>query len=1018
MAKRSNPPRQDTPEVPKITSKIEMVGREREIARLRDYLRARRSRNYVYWKAGGGLGKTRLLEELLACVRLAGDGYYSSGIIDLYHTDTHGRSDVEQLIVENVDQDHQQFQHYRARRAEYVRLRDLGASATELEERRVKLSELFTTEFNQMAEEAHKIVLIFDTVEYLQYESSLVEAEAGLDTVDTRLKPWLLTVLPKLLNVLVVFAGRPKLAAPGEHVDPQARLEEDFTRVFGADLEILDLQPLTLEETREFVARLPHGTAMLGESYLAVAHTLTGGRPIFIHLLVDLFNVLGQHQIEIRDLLDRCQPLVAAPADDPQLKVQREEFNQLLLDSIFNGPDVFGGYLGKIALMPKGVNRDILIESTGLPANEADALLAQLRTLSFVKLPGRLDATAGAPAQPHLDRLFLHDEMYNQLTSKVIRNLRLEERAAARHVVAGFYMPRIENLEGQMGRPLPPDKRIALRDELRKLQVERLYYYLVQDPQRGYAEYRALSDQANRDRQVGFSMRLLDEFLRFYNAPERQQQFEKAGITRERVIRENALLWLERFHWWARYERAILFGQRIIEAPEVFYIGPDDVALMGNVVALWARAWAIQHGCDETVLRRAVDALKAVRAAPPGADVEQARALKQARARLATSIGFLLDQGGELGAPESEDADYYAEAEATFRELDCCRDELAMLLNNIAYRSAARGQIMGARPRAQEALTMNRELHQRYSTGLSLTTLANIEHIDGNWREAEHHAEEAHAIFDELQDTRGRVLAMVAMAQAERKRAKYEIQKGRADEAARGLLDQAQAHLEGALRIAKDAGLRIELPIVLSKLGKVYRELGRLVTGLEGPLKGHSFYRKSEQAFKEALELPELTLLERFGMLVDYGEMLWALDLEAARKVLQQFEAEWTERLQGPALTPDLDLKAVRIEFCRPLGKYFRLKARIALREGDLKTALADFARAYACFHLFSRTTKDREALVELLSDELQPRPREQKRIVIEDLEQMAGRIVPAGSIEDLIDALSDLLSVRRKARG
>ena len=62
-----------------------------------------------------------------------------------------------------------------------------------------------------------------------------------------------------------------------------------------------------------------------------------------------------------------------------------------------------------------------------------------------------------------------------------------------------------------------PEARIPLRERLQKLQVEQLYYLLAQDPRAGYQEYRTLSDQANRERQVGFAMRLLDEFLRFYN---------------------------------------------------------------------------------------------------------------------------------------------------------------------------------------------------------------------------------------------------------------------------------------------------------------------------------------------------------------------------------------------------------------------------------------------------------------------------------------------------------------------
>jgi hypothetical protein len=60
-----------------------------------------------------GLGKTHLLEALPPWVEKAGSGFDSSGIIDLYHTDTHSSSDVERAIVNGLDSEHKYFAHYR-----------------------------------------------------------------------------------------------------------------------------------------------------------------------------------------------------------------------------------------------------------------------------------------------------------------------------------------------------------------------------------------------------------------------------------------------------------------------------------------------------------------------------------------------------------------------------------------------------------------------------------------------------------------------------------------------------------------------------------------------------------------------------------------------------------------------------------------------------------------------------------------------------------------------------------------
>ncbi len=999
-------------EGPDITHKIAMVGRKAEIDRLTVLLRARKARHFVYYWAHGGLGKTRLLEELLLKVQEEGPGYHASGIIDLYHTDTHSNSDVERLIVEGLDPEGRWFQGYRNDRQHYLKLRELGADSRYLERRRSQLSERFVAEFNQMADgEAHKLVLTFDTVELLQYESSLVEEKAGLDTVNTRLKPWLLSVLPQLRNVLVVFAGRPKESAPGEQTSPQARLVNDLTSAFGDELSIVELLPLTRDETEEFIHKLPDGDVVLPEKYWAVAHKLTGGRPIFLHLLTDLLRSLAEDPKRIYDMLDGCQELIDVVEDDPALQTARKNVQETILKSIFNSTHEWGQYLGLIALMPKGVDWSILVETTGLRPGEAGKLLAWLRPLSFVKeykrpvMQEQESGTTDEAMQLHMYRLFLHDEMYALLTMPdVVQNLRMNERRVARDLVLAYYTPRIEELLSQLDRPLTPEARIPLRERLQKLQVERLYYLLAQDPRTGYQEYRRLSDQANRDRYVGFAMRLLDEFLRFYNNPDRRKQFSDAGIDPERVVRENSLLWLERFHWWGQYRRAVEFSEQVRTDPMTFHIGPDDAAILGNVVALWARGRAVLFGYEPKTVAQAVQILDQVRAA-----AARGGGVGLAHARLATSIGYHLGLGGNL----AEASGYYLEALGAFRELDCCWDELAMLLNNLAGLYASLGQMILARPQAHEALGLNEAHSQRYSKGLTLSTLATIENIDGNWREAQQDAEEARQIFNELEDAHGLVLALLAIGQAKRKRAKYEIQKNRKREEARQLLEEGRAHLEEAIKLAEQAELRGDIALLFSKLGKMYRELGRVVTELENPRAGSIFYRYSEETFKRALAMAELGALERAGMSVDYAEMLFVWgNTDAAKVVLRQFEMEWTTRHNQPPLDGHLDLERVSPQFRRPLGKFERLQGQIALAEAKEEEALAHFAQAFICFHLFSPAVKDKETLVELLYDELRPLPAARKRELIGRLRTMSSSEAAPEAMRAFVQSLGLLLGV------
>ena len=158
-----------------------VIGRQEELQRIIKYLQARGESNFLYYYGSGGLGKTRLLEEVQRMVGALAErdgGYHCSGIIDLYHTDTHATSDLERLIVEGLDPEESIFSAYHTERAKYELLRERGADPSQLEELRGQLSTFFIQGADRMALDARKLVILFDTVELLQYESSIVEKAA------------------------------------------------------------------------------------------------------------------------------------------------------------------------------------------------------------------------------------------------------------------------------------------------------------------------------------------------------------------------------------------------------------------------------------------------------------------------------------------------------------------------------------------------------------------------------------------------------------------------------------------------------------------------------------------------------------------------------------------------------------------------------------------------------------------------------------------------------------------------
>jgi tetratricopeptide (TPR) repeat protein len=1027
MSVATNAPTALSPEVKVFSSRAPLVGRAAELERLDRYLHARGERHFVYYLADGGLGKTRLLEELEQKVKAAGPKFSFSGIMDLYHTDTHSNSDVEHTIVQGLDPAEHYFPRYRAERTQYIRIRERGADPGELERRRQQLSGMFVEECNRMALEAHKLVLCFDTIELLQYESSIVEERARLDEVDARLKPWLLKTLPQLHNVLVVFAGRPRQPASDEaSASLHVRLLKDMETAFRREdshWEAIELKPFTQAETDEFIHSLSGSRELIPAGVLPLVHRLTEGRPIFLHLILDLIGRLSQEPGRILALFDQWADLAQSNEGDAQLQGARHEVQEAILASLQNDAGDLSGYFARLALMPKGIDADVLQEVFGMTLLEAQKFLDRIRPLSFVKQhKGRLGA--------QLERFFLHDEMYRLLTSPtLISYVRVEERAMAARLATSYYVHRITEMTEQQQQQQDPAARAGLRRQLQQLQVEQLYYLLAQDVHAGYDKFRKLSDQAHRDRQVGFSMQLLDEFLRFYNTPARRRLFAMAEIEPEQVTRENALLWLERFHWWASYERAVAFAETLMADPVGFHIRDEDLASWGNLYAFWVRDRTILYGYEPATIEKARPALDALRLCrSPG------RAELLARARLATSIGYMLDQGGLLDSA----APCYVEAKTAFSSLNGYRDELAMLLNNMAYLYATQGQMTLARSLASEALRINRELNNIYSRGLTLATLANVEIRRGDYRQAADYGKEALGLFQELEDAHGTVLALLSCAQADRKQAKYKLLKeGKLEEAHTNLLGAASVSLptgvlpsagaalflERALETAARAGLENELPRLHVKLGKVYRDAGVLLEQLQEPDMAKNYYGKSEAEFRQALDLPGLNKLDRADAIVDFAEGLFVAGrIDAANQRLQEFRLElgryYVEPLnpkesQKPLDQPENELPS---QYYRPLAKAERLRGQMAMKRDDTSQALIHYATAYDYFVRFSSVASELEDMVEMVYTQLNnlpPEKRQQQQRHMKGLYDWVNQL-PASyrKLRKFVDTLCTLLGV------
>jgi len=927
-----------------IAPRIHLIGRNVYLEEFRDILMKRGENHYRYYKADGGIGKTRLEEEFFEIVQSAGPGYYCTGIIDLYHTDTHSTSDIERVIVENIDPEKKYFENYRHDRALYERMRERGANPETLEQQREKLSGLFVDDWDQMAQDAKKLVILFDTVELLQYESGVVEEEAGLDKVDARVKAWMLKRLPPLHNALIIFAGRPKQSQ-------QQRLEEDMKRAFKDNLKICSLESFTVEETEEFLREQQVDDLTISKLLMPAVWKLTNGRPIYLHLLADLLLRMMPDQFDPLTLIRKIGTqlsLVALPDDDPKVVEARQAFQTEILQGIVRGTGMLGDYLQLIAYMPKGVTQNIFEKVLGLPQDEAEDLMHTLKSLSIVK---QYKPPKGGE-RLHEDWLFLHDEMYDLLNphdpAPLNRPNIVGERVISSSLVASFYDPEIRILEDRI-KSLPYEERSHDRERLVKLEVERMYYLLVQDVWKGYAEYKRLSDRTNRQHQVGGSMRLLDEFLRFYHKfPARRERFKDAGIPYEQVVRDSTEMWVERFYWWGQTENVERFADNVLAGPGRFHLGDEFAGILANICALWGHSKAMLYGYQPEVIGKMETTREILLARK---DLNSPELL--AKARLSNALGFSYRQGGLY----DQSVKYYRESEACFRLLGSHKDELAILLNNLAYIYAKQGKRLLAFPKVYESLRITEELGQEYSRGLTLSALSAIEGLFGEFGKANRDAQLAREIFTELADRWGLILVDQNIGFERRKRAKSDLERGKSEIGeARQVLKEAQTRLEAALLQAKDYPSKNAA--ILWELGKVFREMGKTAV-LEYDMQteeSREHFRASREKLNEAISLTRVDAkVEIADLYQDLAECFFVSgDSLEAEKYL-----EWAEKMLGVdpkfiGKTEPLKKDEFPSHYFLPLGKIMRLRGDMAFFDGKPLAGTILYNLAYYYFGLFS----------------------------------------------------------------
>lgn len=792
-----------------------LIGRQKFVHMIRQAIANDSGKSHVfYFVAAGGMGKTRLLEEVGA---LPGqqNSFLWSGIIDLYHSETHSPGGLRAAIARGFDPGGASFREYWELRQQFQDRRSAGEMGPALETLQQRLDEVFLEEYAALASR-HRLVLCFDTLELIQYESDTVQQICQVDDISTLIKNWLVAYIPRLPNTVTIFAGRPR---PDDR--QQKKLDQEFQQAFAVENINYHRESLDVLSDGEFQAYLeamqqqrPRLREFLNSpEIIAQISDLTARNPIRIGLVVDLLlndKVLGE--------------IAPGKIDTEWLSVVRG----------IPAPYPYGKILWFMLYARHGVDVDLVRYLINEPEleNRLDSLLEEIGQLQLVKKhPGiRRDALMTEQSLPsenavtrgpeRTERLFLHDELYDMFD----REHKSDPQVRREFQSFRNYYQQLEE-QSELLDEKKQDIRIAL-----------LYYELQVNANEAYHTcYARWDEEAIKGYETGFDMRLRDEVLRFFNRyvfNERSPFYSEivaAGTNVQAIHRDCAVRWVKRYVARGDHPKAASVAQAIRNAVKQGFAWSDtevqqDHFYRAGLLAAWAGAMIFTNTprhTIETYLREAREIL--VKMPDPARETD-----KWLRARtlgtVNNSFGYLSRVHGQYGDAVS----WYSQALKHFRTVDIL-DERANTLNNLAYIKALLGQPRLAREYIEEAILIRERLGKQLPLALSYNTRA-LTYIFEDYPELGIElSKRALEICKELQNNR--VIGMCYNALGLGLRKKGDLwKKGKYSFAeAAGYYQEAVTYLEQAKRIFSEQVVEpARLWEASNELGSVYCDWGWL----------------------------------------------------------------------------------------------------------------------------------------------------------------------------------------------
>ncbi len=239
---------------------MEFIGREKEVAYIDSLIKKTNIHTVVFVRGAGGLGKTRLLQEIHRTY-VDNSEILATDIIELDDRSLHTFEGIEIRIAQELE-----IAAQVAKEVQELRMfRSYGAIQRIIEEQQRTITNSLQKKFNHLSTNK-RILFFFDTVEKVE-ENNLNK---------------LLLLLSYFENGVFLFAGRPQ---------PKVDISDLMKNYFGKDAYVFDLEPLGQDESREYLRAKLRTIHNIKNERIQNLLIMVKGRPILIDLTAQWLSI-------------------------------------------------------------------------------------------------------------------------------------------------------------------------------------------------------------------------------------------------------------------------------------------------------------------------------------------------------------------------------------------------------------------------------------------------------------------------------------------------------------------------------------------------------------------------------------------------------------------------------------------------------------------------------------------------------------------------------------------------------